>query len=402
MGQNRKGMVTGDFRRGRLPSRDLILPNRIVGADSSILTIKRASNTCKLRAGCCMNTKTGLLSRIIRPRGEDERSATRESIASGATLSTSYLAMNVAAALIAGLGLIENSPATIIGAMLLAMLYGPIVGIGLGLAEANLRLLGRSLLAEVTGAIFVLASGFLIGIATRDLTIGSEILGRTSPSMVDLLVALIGGLAGGFTFVSTGLSGVVVGVAIATSLVPPLTACGILLARHAPELAAGAFLLFLANFAAIALGAMFTFLLAGHRSTATDGVKKVFVPRLVCLALALLLAVHLNGTLRRTSAESILRSNLRKALAAEITRIPGARLVDVTFAKGGGKILAWAVVRTPQPISPEQVGRLNDLASSVTGRDVALTVRSVITAETTRYGNVYQPELPPDEPANGR
>jgi uncharacterized hydrophobic protein (TIGR00271 family) len=349
-----------------------------------------------------MNTGTGLLSRIIRPRAEDERSATRESIASGARLSTPYLAMNVAAALIAGLGLIENSPATIIGAMLLAMLYGPIVGIGLGLAEANLRLLGRSLLAEIVGATFVLASGFLIGIATRDLTIGSEILGRTSPSLVDLLVALIGGLAGGFTFVSTGLSGVVVGVAIATSLVPPLTTCGILLARHSPELAAGAFLLFLANFAAIALGAMFTFLLAGHRSTATDSAKKVFVPRMVCLALALLLAVHLNGTLRRTSAESILRSNMRKALAEEITRIQGARLVDVTLAEGSGKILMWAVIRTPQPISPEQVGRLNDLANSVAGRDVALTVRSVITAETTRYGNVYQPELPPDEPADRR
>ena len=154
------------------------------------------------------------------------RSATREAISSGATLSISYVAMNVAAALIAGFGLIENSPATIIGAMLIAMLYGPIVGIGLGLSEANLQLLGRSLLAEIVGAAFVLASGFLIGIATRDLVIGSEILGRTSPSMVDLLVALVGGLAGGFTFVSTGLSGVVVGVAIATSLVPPLTTCG--------------------------------------------------------------------------------------------------------------------------------------------------------------------------------
>ena len=53
--------------------------------------------------------------------------------------------MNLAAALIAGFGLIENSPATIIGAMLIAMLYGPIVGIGLGLAEADLQLLGRSL-----------------------------------------------------------------------------------------------------------------------------------------------------------------------------------------------------------------------------------------------------------------
>jgi uncharacterized hydrophobic protein (TIGR00271 family) len=308
-----------------------------------------------------MNAGDDFFPKINPQLSVDKRSAVHEEIASGATLTPSYVAMNVAAALIAGFGLIENSPATIIGAMLIAMLYGPIVGIGLGLAEADLQLLGRSLCAEVVGAAFVLASGFLIGMASRDLVIGSEILGRTSPSMVDLLVALVGGLAGGFTFVSTGLSGVVVGVAIATSLVPPLTTCGILLARHSPSLAGGAFLLFLANFAAIALGAMFTFLLAGHRPTAADKAKRVLLPRLVCLALGLLLAFHLNGTLRRASSQSILQSNMRKALEQGIAKIPGSRLVDISLSQHNGKLLVWAVARTPQPISPEQVLGLNQL-----------------------------------------
>ena len=349
-----------------------------------------------------MNTGDGDISKIDLQLSRDNRSAIREAIGSGATLSASYVAMNVAAALIAGLGLMENSPATIIGAMLIAMLYGPIVGIGLGLAQADLRLLGRSLFAEIVGAAFVLASGFLIGMASRDLVIGNEILGRTSPSMVDLLVGFVGGLAGGFTFVSTGLSGVVVGVAIATSLVPPLTTCGILLARHSPFLAKGAFLLFLANFAAIALGAMITFLLAGYRPAAADKAQKVLLPRLVCLALGLLLAFHLNGTLRRASAQSILQSNMRKTLAKRIAKIPGSRLVDISLSQRNGRISVWAVVRTPQPISPEQVAGLNELADGVTGRDVALTVRSVITAETTRFGNVYEPELSPDEAPNAR
>ena len=349
-----------------------------------------------------MNAGDDSVSKFNPQLNEDQRSAVHEAIASGAMLTASYVAMNVAAALIAGLGLIENSPATIIGAMLIAMLYGPIVGIGLGLAEANLQLLGRSLFAEIVGAAFVLASGFLIGMASRDLVIGSEILGRTSPSMVDLLVALVGGLAGGFTFVSTGLSGVVVGVAIATSLVPPLTTCGILLARHSPSLAGGAFLLFVANFAAIALGAMFTFLVAGHRPSAADKAKKVLLPRSVCLALVLLLAFHLNGTLRRASTRSTLQINMRKALAQGIAKIPGSRLVNVSVSQQNDKISVWAVARTPRPISPEQVARLNELANSVTGREVALTVRSVITAETTRDGNVYEPELPPDESQNGR
>jgi uncharacterized hydrophobic protein (TIGR00271 family) len=349
-----------------------------------------------------MNAQSHIGSRMS-PQGTAAKlTAIRESVASGTLLNSSYLAMNLAAALIAGFGLMENSPAVIIGAMLIAMLYGPIVGIAFGLAEANLHLLRRSLLSEAVGALLVLAAGLLIGISTRDLTIGSEILSRTSPNLLDLLIALVGGLAGGLTFVSTGLSGVVVGVAIATALVPPLTTCGILLARELPNAAAGAFLLFLANFTAIALGAMIVFLLAGHRPAAADKVQKVLAPRLVCLALVLLLAFHLNGTLRRTSAQSIMQSNIRKALAQEIARIPGARLVDVTLVQRDGKTTAWAVARTPEPISPEQVARLNDIASNTARRDISLIVRSVITAETTRYGNVYEPEVHPDEDLNDR
>jgi uncharacterized hydrophobic protein (TIGR00271 family) len=349
-----------------------------------------------------MDAQTDFISRISPQLTDAKRAAIRESVASNAALNGSYLSMNLAAALIAGFGLMENSPAVIIGAMLIAMLYGPIVGIALGLAEANLHLLRRALLAEVVGAVLVLAAGLLIGGSTRDLTIGSEILGRTSPSLVDLLIALVGGMAGGFTFASTGLSGVMVGVAIATALVPPLTTCGILLARHLPAPAAGAFLLFLANFTAIALGAMIVFLLAGHRPAAADKAKKVLAPRLVCLALVLLLAFHLNGTLRRTSAQSIMQSNIRKALALEVAKIPGARLVEVALVQRDGKITAWAVARTPEPISPEQVARLNDLASNVARRDISLIMRSVITAETTRYGNVYEIEAHPGQDPNSR
>jgi hypothetical protein len=55
------------------------------------------------------------------------------------------------------------------------------------------------------------------------------------------------------------------------------------------------------------------------------------------------------------------------------------------------------VIRTPQPFTPEQVAHLNDLVNTVAGRSIGLTVRSVITAETTQYENVYEPEVLPDE-----
>lgn len=328
---------------------------------------------------------------------EARRAAIRESVSAGAALNAPYLAMNVAAAFIAGFGLMENSPAVIIGAMLIAMLYGPIIGIAMALAVADLRLLGRALLTEVVGAACVLAVGCLIGFSTPHLVIGSEILSRTAPDLLDLLIALVGGLAGAFTLLSPSLSSVIVGVAIATALVPPMTTCGILLARGLPEAALGAFLLFLANFSAIAFGAMVVFLGAGYRPAATEKVQKVIVPRLVSVALLLILAFHLYGTLRRTSAQVILQRNIQSVLAEAIERVPGARLAEVQLVPEQGETTAWVVIRTPKPFTPQQVAHLNDLVDTAAGRNIGLTVRSVITAETTRYAYVYEPEPYPDE-----
>jgi len=99
---------------------------------------------------------------VTHPSGptDAQRVAAREAVKSSAALSGAYLGMNAAATLIAGFGLFENSPAVIIGAMLIAMLFGPIVGIALGLAEADMPLLGRSIVSEIVGAAWVLAIGF--------------------------------------------------------------------------------------------------------------------------------------------------------------------------------------------------------------------------------------------------
>jgi uncharacterized hydrophobic protein (TIGR00271 family) len=330
-------------------------------------------------------------------RDDAQRSATRELVASGSVLSGSYLAMNAAATMLAGFGLLENSPAVIIGAMLIAMLFRPLVGIAMGLAEANLSLLGRSLFSEFVGAAWVLAISYVVGMASRNVPVASEILSRTSPNILDLLIGLVGGIAGGFTYVSTGLTGVLVGVAIATALLPPLTSCGILLAHHLPGLAVGAFLLFLADFTAIVIGAMMVFWLAGHRPYSSDFAYKVFAPRLIALILLAVLGFHFTITFRRTVAQSLLESTIRKTLSSEMDKVAGARVVTVTLLPGHGMTVASVVVRSPQPVPPQQVARLNDLVNRVAGSTVELHVRSVITAETTREGYVYQPEFWPTE-----
>jgi len=330
----------------------------------------------------------------------EQRSATREAVASAAALTGPYLAMNAAATLIAGFGLFENSPAVIIGAMLIATLFGPILGIALGLAEADMRLLGRSVLSEIVGVLWVLAIGFGIGIACINLPIGSEILSRTAPGTLDLLIALVGGLAGAFTYFATGISGVIVGVAIATALAPPLTTCGILLARGLTGLAAGAFLLFLANFAAITLGAMVVFFIAGHRAPAADRARRraALVPRLLALFLFAVLAVHLTDTFLQSVGEQRLETNIKTTLSRELANIRGARLDQVSMLRERGRSRVMAVVRGPEILSPTQVGALNDALNRAAGTTVELHVRSVIAAEVTREGMLYAPDFDLPEP----
>jgi uncharacterized hydrophobic protein (TIGR00271 family) len=343
-----------------------------------------------------MKAPAGFLRHFQLHRDEAQLETTRRAVTSGAALRGSYLGMNAAAALLAGFGLLQNSPAVIIGAMLVAMLFGPIVGIALGLAEANPVLLGRSLVAEIAGVMLVLAIGYALGAASSSLSIGSEILGRTAPSLLDLLIGLVGGLAGALTYVSADLVGVIAGVAIATALVPPLTSCGLLLARHMPELAMGAFLLFLANFTAIAVGAMTVFRLVGHRPRAASGAYRALLPRLFSLTLLVILGVHLTITLHRTIVQARLEAGIERTLSREFAKIPGARLAAVTLVPNPAVPIAWVVVRAPVPVDPEQVARLNEVVDRATGTPVSLHVRSVITAETTKEGYVFEPHLSDD------
>jgi uncharacterized hydrophobic protein (TIGR00271 family) len=327
------------------------------------------------------------------------RVQTRRSAEEAATLGGPYLLMNAAATLIAGFGLFEDSPAVIIGAMLIAALLGPIQGMAMALAEADLKLLRTSVTAEVTGAALVLVLGMALGTIDRTSPLGHEILSRTAPNILDLLIGLVGGAAAAYAAATPRLGALAVGVAIATALVPPLTTCGILITRGLPALAAGAFLLFVANFVAITFSAMVVFMVLGHRATivgpAALGRAAGVIPRLVCLAALLLLGFHLFTVFQRTFGEATLRSKTRQLIEHEVQRFPGSRLVDVTIQDRFGAAAVFAVVTAPQPISSEEVGHMNDLLNGVFGEPVDLHLRSEIAVETTRNGDVAATGVPP-------
>ncbi len=189
----------------------------------------------------------------------------RESIRNGAVLSSAYLLMNVLAATIATYGLFANSPAVVISAMIVAVLLGPIVGVSLALVDIDIKLLLESLTSLLVGVSGVMATAFLIGALHRGMPITNEILIRTAPNLLDLMVALAGGAAGAYATVSPRSSIAVVGVAIAVALVPPLSAAGILFARGEIDLAFGALLLVFTNMVAIQFASSVVLWLTGFR-----------------------------------------------------------------------------------------------------------------------------------------
>lgn len=136
----------------------------------------------------------------------------------------SFYTMAVLSTIIAVFGLLSNSTAVVIGAMLVAPLMTPILGITLSLTSGDSSLLGRATVAEILGIMLSVGLGFIVGSFIEDVELGSEILSRTRPMLFDIVVAIAAGLAGAYSMVDERLNAALPGVAIATSLVPPLTA----------------------------------------------------------------------------------------------------------------------------------------------------------------------------------
>lgn len=286
----------------------------------------------------------------------------RADILRGTELDMPFLLMNILAATIASYGLLANSPAIIIGAMIVAMLLGPIAGIALALVDSNLALLGKGLATLLAGSVVVLVTGFVIGHSLEEIPLTPEIMARTTPNLIDLMVALAGGAAGAYASVSPRLSVAFVGVAIATALVPPLCSASILFAHGEFSLGMGAVLLTFTNMVAIQFSSSTVFWLCGfHKVSQLQGRSLLLFLKQNSVSLILLavLGLVLSSSLHRVVEKQLFESNTRQTLRKMIDAVEGNHLVETRFERTPDKItLVRAVVRGPKAPTPEQVAAL--------------------------------------------
>lgn len=178
--------------------------------------------------------------------------------------------------IIAVSGVVADSTATVIGAMIVAPLSTPILGIGLGIVTGRGRLVLASIGYVLAGVVLVTALGVVFAQLLPNPTnvlANSQVLGRTSPTLVDLLAALATGMAGAVAITRRDVGDVLPGVAIAISLVPPLGVVGVCLGSRAPSLALGAFVLFASNVVAMIITSLVVLTIAGYGREAAEAAQ---------------------------------------------------------------------------------------------------------------------------------
>lgn len=286
----------------------------------------------------------------------------RVTIEANALPSKMYFVMNVLSAIIASYGLVTNSAAVVIGAMLVAMMLGPITGVALAIIDYRMPLLRKSLITVLLGISLVVLVGFVVGWLHKDQALTAEIVSRTQPTSMDLMIALAGGTAGAYAMVSPHLSVAVVGVAVATALVPPLAASGILFANGEMQLGLGALLLAITNIIAIQFTNALVLWFLGFRRLVDDDYKSntylTFLRRnavtlLLLVGLGIYLTINLNTNAKQQTFENNVKDSINSYFIDK-----GNVLTNTQFDKANGYQTIRAVIRgetTPSSYDVRQI-----------------------------------------------
>lgn len=288
----------------------------------------------------------------------------RLNIQANALPSKTFFIMNALAAIIAGYGLLADSSAVVIGAMLVAMMLGPISGIALSFIDNRWILFRTAFTTLILGLVMIYSIGIILGLININVPITSEILARTQPTIMDLMIALAGGAAGAFASISPRLSVAVVGVAVATALVPPLVASGILIAHLEWKNAANALILAITNIIAIQVSSSLVLWVAGFRRGSNTEVKSnifEFIKRnAVSLCFLVILAVYLTLNFMHVLNKQIYENEV-KSDVKEFFNINNNVVDTIQFDKRKDFTLVRIVIRGDTPPKALDIKRLNQL-----------------------------------------
>ena len=280
-----------------------------------------------------------------------------------------YTIMIVLSAALATLGLLTNSAAVIIGAMLVAPLMSPLSSFSVGMATGILELTRRASVTLLQGVVLALLISILMGAVLPFDTATDEILARGSPNLLDAAIALVSGWVAAYATARKGIPAALAGVAIAAALMPPLCTIGLGVALGDLNLALGASLLFLANITFIIAAGYITFLWLGMhprgiRSGNSNQTRFWWI--VLCV-----ITIAVTAVFARLGSRAIDESHIRDRLEAEV--FPGASVVEYHVVPSA-PLGVHMIVQSEKTISPDEVESAHLLINELYGRDVDVKV----------------------------
>ncbi len=278
-------------------------------------------------------------------------------------------------AIIASAGVVSDSTATVIGAMIVAPLMTPILGIVLAVVLTDAKNLRRSVLLVIVGAASVVALAWILGFFVPYPVVAatnSQVAQRVTPRIIDLIAALATGAVGSVALARSDISDTLPGVAIAISLVPPLAVVGLTLESGAPHQALGALLLFTTNVAAILASGIVVMALYRTHRVSDRAQAAAFHRSAAVVVVAVFLAVVIVPL--TINSDRIDRTNVRQAdvqaVADHWANAAGWNVSGVTA--DGDRVFVDATGPVPAP--DLTVLHQNLVAAGLSGVDVEVSL----------------------------
>lgn len=289
-----------------------------------------------------------------------------------------YFIMIGLSAVIASYGLLQDSTAVIIGGMLVAPLFTPILAISLAIVSGDIQLLRLAAESMLKGIMLAVGVAIVIAVFSPLKSVGSEVTSRIAPNLFDLAVALASGAAGAYAIARKDVAAALPGVAIAAALVPPLSVLGIGLALGNAQVAGGGGLLFLTNLVAIVLAGAITLLLLGFRpAERADREAHLRLGLVVSLVLLVVISVPLAIFFARAVERSSIRQSINQVLTSEVEALDELQLLDFNFEEQGDTIAVTTTLYASVPPTKEFVDQLDKALSDVLKRPILLKLISI-------------------------
>jgi uncharacterized hydrophobic protein (TIGR00271 family) len=291
-----------------------------------------------------------------------------------------FFILVILSCIIATFGLLANNVAIIIGAMVVAPLMTPILSSSLAMLFGEIEFFYKSLSSELQGVGVALVIAVAIALVTPGAVLTDEILARTHPTIVDLILALASGAAGAYAIVRRK-NAALPGIAIAVSVLPPLCVAGIGLAFRRFDVFGGGLLLFFANIIAVQIasfGVFWFFKVVPSSIYEKEKAELIMKNLRISIALFLLVSVPLAFIMYTTVSQESLSRNIESILETQASLVKGGELVKFSYQKKDGVLEISAIMRSPEKFDQKMATQIKNVLENQLKEPVDLKLEVIL------------------------